>query len=119
MGQLGSPPEYVLFSLQEFLSADVLELMSVLSLSYYQLLSLTHAVSQAVAPQPRNVGLGTGVVITRCDRTPQVLELYRAASSCAAESGGFIPTSLCEVDAALCGGLARGTITEVCPTLHS
>ena len=47
---------------QEFLSADVLELMSVLSLSYYQLLPLTRAVSQAVVPRPRNVGLGTAVV---------------------------------------------------------
>lgn len=45
----------VIILFQEFLSVDVLELMSVLSLSYWQLEVLTHAVSQATAPQPRNV----------------------------------------------------------------
>ena len=43
----------------------------------------------------------------------QVLDLHRAASSCDQGGGGYIPTSLHELDATLHGGLARGTVTEV------
>lgn len=98
--------------MQEFLSADVLVLMSVLSLSYWQLQTLTHAVSRAVAPQPQNVAL----LIACCGQTlqapnhfVQMLDLHRAHGP----ATGFIPTSLHELDATLHGGLPRGTITEV------
>ena len=44
--------------------ASVLELMSVLSLSYWQLQPLTLAVSQAAAPQPNTVGISHYIIIT-------------------------------------------------------
>ena len=43
--------------------ASVLELMSVLSLSYWQLQPLTLAVSQAAAPQPNTVGISHYIII--------------------------------------------------------
>ena len=41
--------------MQEFLSATVFDLMTSLSLSYWQVLPLMQAVSHAVAPTPTNV----------------------------------------------------------------
>ena len=59
---LSSPPRFppvfyvkLLFLMQEFLSANMLDLMTALSLSYCQLLPLLQAMSHTVAPHPTNV----------------------------------------------------------------
>ena len=42
---------------QEFISANVLELMAALSLSHNQLHTFTQALSHSIAPQPKNVSV--------------------------------------------------------------